>query len=214
MDLEKFSAGIQIVLEFVVPGFIANFVYNKLLDSKEKDKISDNFRLLSCVCISYALYLVFSLFISNLLLRVAIETAVGIGLAVLLIKVLGIRKVRHWYSKINHTMLSESVLESLGLYQKDQYISVFLKSGSMVYGRIIAFNDEDDPWIALDCYRTTGDSFSNKKDTNSKSDKKDTNTKLDEWNKTEEKTINNVIAIRLDEIRAISHHKNTAGKGK
>jgi hypothetical protein len=205
MSLDNFYVGIQIVLEFIVPGFIANFVYNKLLDSKEKDKISDNLRLLSCVCISYVLNLIFGLFISNLLLRVAIETAVGIVLAVLLIKLLGIRKVRHWYSKINHTMLSESVLESLGLYQKDQYVSVFLKSGSMVYGRIISFNDEDDPWIALDCYRTAGDSFS---------DKKDPSSKLDEWNKTEEKSINNVIAIRLDEIRAISHHKNTAGKGK
>lgn len=199
MNLLGFIEKIQTVLEFIVPGFIANCVYNKVQDSKERFKIPENTRLISCICISFGLNLLYTnlIVIESFDWRIIAEIATGVFAAVAWIKICNFKWFRHYYSRINHTVLSESVLQSIHLDDDDQWVSLFLKDGSMVFGRIIFFNNEEDPWIAIDCYKTMGPTFES-----------ENGIKVDEFYQKEDYTKNNhIIAVRLNEIKAIANCK-------
>lgn len=197
--MENFEKLLQLIpafLEFFVPGYITIFVFRTIRDSSEQFEDSENIRTVTCICVSFMLNVIYS-FINIMWLRVIAEIVTGCVLAIGFVRVLRVGWIRRHYSLINHTMIADSVFESIGLHLTDQWISAFLKDGSMIYGRIIAFgSQEHDPWLAIDCYKTKGPMF----------DKEDK--KIDDWNQNEDKSINHVITISYGEIIAITHHKN------
>lgn len=195
MSIDEIIKAIPQILEFFIPGYVTWYIYQKIRDSK--DHISyEKVHFLSCICISFVLSIVFS-WISNLYLRILAECVLGWIAAILLLKLLKVEAIRHLYSTIFHTMLSESVLESIGLNDtnKDPWASVFMKDGSMVFGRCISIpSDYEDEWIALDYYQTTGELFA----TNGQ--------QKDKWYVINKKSNNRVIVLRISEIKAIAKY--------
>jgi len=186
------------ILEYFVPGFFTMLIFRRIRDSKAHNPF-ENIHLMSCICISFVLRTLF-IWVHNMYIRIIIECIVGLIAAIVFLRVLKNKKIRHLYSKIYNTMLSETVLESIGLDRTsdDPYISVFLKDGSMVYGRCISIpSDYSDDWIAIDNYKTTGESFDSGEG------------KKDRWYRKENElaSINHVIAIHISEVTAIAKHE-------
>ena len=99
-------------------------------------------------------------------------------------------------------MLSETVLESIGLSRtkEDPWVSVFLKDGSMIFGRCISIpSDYEDEWIALDHYTTSGGTFDDK------GGKKDL-WYIKESNENNKNARTHFIAVHSSEIIAIAKH--------
>ncbi len=193
LDIEKIVATIPILLEYIIPGFVTLSFYNRI---REKEALLEQSKLLSCICISLLLNFCFKSLVSNIYIRVIVEIVAGCILSIIFIKIISFEFVRNKFSKLNRTTIAESVFEAIGLHLPDKYVTVFLKDGSMIYGRLIVFNGGDDSWLAIDCYRTSGPSFD------------DEHGKKDEWYRKEEPKSNiyHVITIPYNEIRAIAKH--------
>lgn len=199
-NIAEWLKSIPLLLEFFVPGYLTIFVFRVVRNSSEQLESSESIRITTSICVSFLLNACCG-FISVAWLRVLVEIFIGSGLALLCILLLNSGWIRRNYSKINHTTIADSVFESMGLHLPDQWITVYMKDGSMVYGRSVTFGKhEQDPWISIDCYRTTGPTF----DVNSK--------KIDEWNPDEDMTIHHIIGISYSEIIAITNHKQEKNK--
>lgn len=200
MNFEDFVKQIPYVLEYFVPGYISLTFYRALMNSEDEAKSSEQIHLATCICISYLLALIFGQ-IDTLIIRFIFETIVGCFVSFLMVKLLGTKRFRHYFSLINHTTISKTVFEAIGLHLQDQWVTVYLKDGSMVYGRVVVFGSETtDQWISIDNYRTSGPSFD--MDTGKK----------DEWYKNEKKSIDEVLTIQYGEIRMISLHRWSKSK--
>lgn len=195
MSIDEIIKAIPQILEYFIPGYLTWYLYQKMCDSKDHHTY-ENVHFLSCVCISFVLSIVFS-WISNLYLRILAECVLGWIAAIVLLKLLKVEAIRHLYSTIFHTMLSESVLESIGLNDtnKDPWVSVFMKDSSMIFGRCISIpSDYEDEWIAIDNYQTTGELFA----TNGQ--------QKDKWYVRNYMSNNRVIVLRISEIKAIAKY--------
>lgn len=200
INSKGFIDAIYAVLEFFVPGYITIFVFRTLRGHHENAEASESIQIVRCICISFLLQLLYFR-ISIPWLRILIQIGTGCVLSTAFVMLLRIRRVRWLYSKINHTMISKTVFESIGLHDDDQWVSVFMKDKSMIYGRMIAFGSyEKDPYVAIDCYRTTGPLFV------------DQEMKIDEWNRDEDKSNNHIITVRYEDILAITLHRSEETK--
>lgn len=199
-NIAEWLKSIPLLLEFFVPGYLTIFVFRVVRNGSEQLESSESIHMTACVCVSFLLNACCG-FISVDWLRVLVEIFIGCGLALLCILLLKNGWIRRNYSKINHTTIADSVFESMGLQLPDQWITVYMKDGSMVYGRSVTFGKyEQDPWISIDCYRTSGPLFEN----NGK--------KVDEWNLDEDMSIHHIIGISYSEIIAITNHKQEKSK--
>lgn len=194
-NFDEYLKSIPFLLEWFVPGYCTIYLYKLFRKGSEQLENSDSIRIVRCICVSFVLNAV-SRSIDDFVVRICIEIVIGCVAALGLILLRKNRWVRRIYSKINHTTIADSVLETMELHLQDQWVTVFLKDGSMVYGRSCSFgDDEKDLWLSIDCYRTSGPLFDNN------------NGKVDEWNETEDKSINHIMGIRYSEIAAIVNHK-------
>ena len=185
------------ILEYFVPGYITIAIYKALMGIDAKNKPYEKIQIAACICVSYVLAIIFSS-LEPLFARVSCEILGGVLLSVFFVLLLRVETVRHYYSLINHTLIEKTVFESIKL-DEHPWVTVFMKDSSMVFGRIITYGDQDDPWIAVDNYYSSGPVFDDK-------DKK--NGKRDDWSE-ELKTRDelHVIIIKRDEIKAIVRHK-------
>lgn len=201
-NIAEWLKSIPLLLEFFVPGYVTIFVFRIIRNGSEQLEGSESIRITACVCVSFLLNVCCG-FILVTWLRLLVEIIIGCCLALLCILLLKNDWVRRNYSKINHTTIANSVFESMGLNKSDQWVTVYMKDGSMVYGRSVTFGmQEKDSWISIDCYRTSGPTF----DINGK--------KVDEWNSDEDMTINHIIGISYSEIIAITNHKQNKTRKK
>lgn len=207
INSKEFIDAIYAVLEFFIPGYITIFTFRTLSGYHENTESSESIKIVKCICISFLLQILyFKINISWV--RILVQIVTGCILSIVLVLLLRIKKVRWLYSKINHTMISKTVFESIGLHLDDQWVSVFMKDQSMIYGRMIAFGSYGkDPYVAIDCYRTTGSLFD---DQTHKVD--DQTYKVDEWNRNEDRSINHIITVRYEDILAITLHRNKEEK--